>query len=969
MFKTPTVAESEDREQDQFKRMYKDLIIEKLGLNYFCKDFVNRYDFAQPPKGFNRAMISHPQEDIVFPRLLCNFCEHVVILPQLCNDCDAIYCKDCAEWLAGLPMTFLMKPCENDEFVCINLDCIQKDDYRSRIPVVEGIIKTLVDDMKYKCRNKLCDFKQHDFGVVSHEEYCRRGPRDWSVDFTLFNMTNKNIGTKTIECIGRNPPSIKDALRLNVRRKEESIESYYRQYRMYEYVLSKYPNRHRSEYAKICGIPLGKMDAIREKLYGERSNISDHEKELRALDFPAYELEDIDHPIQKITPLPDRDMVYNYSAKDWHSYKNVKDYRTYENEMRRDFGVFKRPPTFKSFAKDSKNSFNSSKRPHSQRLDECDNLQNDQLKQPPVKKANNKSGSTAGFQPSKGRNDGNEWGEWEDVSWPATTSQAKSKWPTPVANTNDTWDNAECSTQQWSKANQFEVQYNKTQRRRINITKQTGTRPKYVRADTAELTFRKMQGSHIKEIKDTLEKMKNCVTLVDTVRYAEKLKELTDGKPWKAEEMVKEYENPNPVPEVINWDEIYKMQLPEASIASSQISYIPSIQDEEDREVPYIKEPIWVQDEVWEKHIATYSSYRPAKQRIILPRDEKKNEKRRLKREKLRQVALNCFNNRKVVEDVPVSGEMIDKVAEGIASIQPHEKIISVSIECCTGTDSSGKPEPKPIWIAIVNHQMKVIYETLIRQTARMMHTELHGLKQSDINNALNESAVRIELLKFLVAATTIVGAGVHNLFTTFGITRDDEAKILPKMRDVTVYFTPYEKESCNMAVSSYLRFKKQMCKLEDHSPVTEARTAMKLYLSDRKNIEDKALELNGMTYKVLKQVKPNTDIVQDLRILTYRYEADKTPIWPPCFTRRIDGKYPITLPVYHPETQSFRKQKSATTTIEDVSPLINGGTLNGDSPKQIEEAEDKNTDEDVVQEEAQTPELELHETAPEELW
>lgn len=259
------------------------------------------------------------------------------------------------------------------------------------------------------------------------------------------------------------------------------------------------------------------------------------------------------------------------------------------------------------------------------------------------------------------------------------------------------------------------------------------------------------------------------------------------------------------------------------------------------------------------------------------------------------------FQKRVQVEDVPVNAVMERKIAEGRSTITEDElPMISIAVECVTIYDTEKGGLPQPIWVAIVNHRSEVIYETLIKQKGvRMVHTELHGLELKDLKCAMHAPAAKLQILKFLVSAKTIVGSGVYNHLTNIGFTPDDVKDFMPKMRDVSMYFTPYEKRSCNLAAISFLRFGKEVITLDKHSPVMSARVAMKLYLSDRDMFEATARRLDGISHRSLPRMKPNNDIIEELRIKTLKKEVDGKEFWPSSYITALDDKYPIKLPKY----------------------------------------------------------------------
>lgn len=163
-----TLRTEEDIQMNETKRLYKRLIVESLGLHLIRPDLIQAREIDQPEKGFNYDQVEHKDLDTLLPRFQCGLCEHVVVEPRRCNTCSTLYCGPCVGFTTTLPLSFGLKPCTGDEFVCITKTCARKKTYRCSIGVKAGPLFDILKEMMYKCRHLYCSFWSGHEGILWH---------------------------------------------------------------------------------------------------------------------------------------------------------------------------------------------------------------------------------------------------------------------------------------------------------------------------------------------------------------------------------------------------------------------------------------------------------------------------------------------------------------------------------------------------------------------------------------------------------------------------------------------------------------------------------------------------------------------------------------------------------------------------------------------------------------------------------
>lgn len=906
----------DDIRMEKARRSYKELILEKIGLNFIAFDIVTKLKFDDPPKGFNRKDVKFDQLDLYMPRLQCGLCEHVVILPKHCTTCKALHCGQCIKFLEKLPIIFKIKPCQENEFVCLNKLCLRKEGYR-RYEELDKSMKEFMGQLKYKCRRQFCDDTHEGDYVLRHEASCKKGPICWTVDPTVLLYSTNTTGEKFKGYLKDHPVTLQDILRPDLSPIKPNIVDYEQKYKLYEYILRKYPNRHREEYSLMIGIPDGRYDSIREELYGIKSDISEYERELRNLGFPKYELQEKDYPLQKITPLNNTKITFDHSKREWNVKRNVPDTFEYVRQMRKEFPFLRKKF---SVAPETYNRADF-KRPLPVSL---------------------KKTVTFGDEAKKGRFDT----LYPEKAWSNDTHRrVRTKIEKVYPNNFDDKGVGTRDARNGAIQERFE-------RQQFKVTSLPTTRPKYVRHDTA---FRKLHKTRMDEepipwlsepgikegnFNEQDAKKKDEPLQIPDEKIKEKDREfdnVTKGKfevigqeaakvvdmvyeisgdehenDWHFEQVCEEIRErdrmmfasqlsmTSPRPEE-NLNSTFDWPTsPTSSVSTSIVSVIPTdTLTSPNGEKGYILRPTWEEGPEAENAIREFEGYFEPKRKEVLPTEMLKDKKRRQNRVHLQKKMKEGFEKRVQIEDLPLNSLMEKKLAEGRASIKESElPIIALAVECVTVGDVESYGKPKPIWVAIVNHRCEVIYETLIKQRGiRMMHTELHGLTEKDLTCAMHAPAAQMQLLKFLTSAKIIVGSGIYNHLINFGLTTADAKKFLTKMRDTSYYFTPQERTSCNLAACSFLRFGKEVISLDKHSPVMTARVAMKMYLSDRINMEREANRLNGINHTNLHRMRPHPGILEELKVRCTKKAVDGEEFWPASYINALNDKYALRLP------------------------------------------------------------------------
>ena len=167
--------------------------------------------------------------------------------------------------------------------------------------------------------------------------------------------------------------------------------------------------------------------------------------------------------------------------------------------------------------------------------------------------------------------------------------------------------------------------------------------------------------------------------------------------------------------------------------------------------------------------------------------------------------------------------------------------IISIHIACMTITDGV-KQRPKAVWLAVVNSDEDIVFESFIRYPRDMIvqdNHNFHGLTSDNIKFGKPLRLVVQQLISFLGAAKTIICLDSCATFSALDLTDSDQALISNKVRDLTKYYSPKVGEKFAYRYVLHLLFEQYDIWKYGRSPVNEARAGVWLYLYDKDRIEE----------------------------------------------------------------------------------------------------------------------------------
>uniref|UniRef100_T1KVH5 RNA-directed DNA polymerase n=1 Tax=Tetranychus urticae TaxID=32264 RepID=T1KVH5_TETUR len=214
-------------------------------------------------------------------------------------------------------------------------------------------------------------------------------------------------------------------------------------------------------------------------------------------------------------------------------------------------------------------------------------------------------------------------------------------------------------------------------------------------------------------------------------------------------------------------------------------------------------------------------------------------------RTRKRTQLAQSFQNRPDANLPPMLADQLNVIDEMASTCPERELIFSISM-FNVRINENGHYRPRPCWIAIMDANLEVVYETFVKyREVDHIDSRFHGLTVKDLKYARNLATARDQVIKFLACAKKVVGYGLINHLRNLGLSRDEIRVLHPKLRDMNNYYSPYIEHPMNIHAIAFLWFHGYTLPANPHSPVVETTTVMRLYLLQWKKIE-KMAEVHG---------------------------------------------------------------------------------------------------------------------------
>uniref|UniRef100_T1KEK1 RNA-directed DNA polymerase n=1 Tax=Tetranychus urticae TaxID=32264 RepID=T1KEK1_TETUR len=212
-----------------------------------------------------------------------------------------------------------------------------------------------------------------------------------------------------------------------------------------------------------------------------------------------------------------------------------------------------------------------------------------------------------------------------------------------------------------------------------------------------------------------------------------------------------------------------------------------------------------------------------------------------------RQKLAESFKNRPKANIPKMLDEQM-KVIEEFASTCPDRHLIFSINMFYIRIKENAKLRPRPCWIAIIDGNSEVVYETFVKyKEIDYVDESFHGLTAKDLQHARPLATARDQVLKYLACGNKIIGCGLINQFSSLGLSEFDIVHLRPKFREITNFYSPYFESPMTLHAVAFLWFCGYTLPAIAHSPVVEAITALRLYYLQWSAIERKAFEFNGI--------------------------------------------------------------------------------------------------------------------------
>lgn len=227
----------------------------------------------------------------------------------------------------------------------------------------------------------------------------------------------------------------------------------------------------------------------------------------------------------------------------------------------------------------------------------------------------------------------------------------------------------------------------------------------------------------------------------------------------------------------------------------------------------------------------------------------KHNLKERIRKAKIHQKILNRKRMESITDMAPPKAYAVEISKAIIKAKNLGLKVCAIDMENTKIRLKDQSIVSVPIWIAIVDGSLNIVYNEFVRHpTSSLIEkdfgTEWHGLTKKDVNQAKPFNHIRKEVIDFLRKYDRIIVSGQTGDFVNLFISINDHLQLLPKIICVSSYYNcRIANEALGLKYSSFLLFN-VILQDKAHSPLIDAIYTLYLYLIDFDRIEDIKSEL-----------------------------------------------------------------------------------------------------------------------------
>lgn len=312
----------------------------------------------------------------------------------------------------------------------------------------------------------------------------------------------------------------------------------------------------------------------------------------------------------------------------------------------------------------------------------------------------------------------------------------------------------------------------------------------------------------------------------------------------------------------VHWGELWQQERsasPAPSVASTISSFTSGdghaasyYRSTEPR--PFIRIPVWeeldaqkrlVMENALKRVNVFLGNHTPTVQVASSTRTEEER-KDRARKKNFKHVAL--FRRRPRPKIVGIN-EDVDRIINDAQARITNERrlVLSLSMICETEVDEDNIHSCVPLWLLMLDHTGRVVYETLIKTTASPLHTLHHGIREDMVAHARPLKVVASQVAQYIAACDVLVGAGLNNHLKVLGFDRPSLERFRSRLRDMTVYYSPRKHSATSMCINALLLFQKAVINPVHPQPQEYAVCAMKMYLFELDRIENMATHSKGL--------------------------------------------------------------------------------------------------------------------------
>lgn len=873
------LIEGEIREKDACKR----IIIEKISKTMISDDIVRKFliDFPQPPHGYPRWHLHHDKLDTFIDRFLCHLCGQFARLPVQCSQCEWRYCKQCVEYLRDLhPKLCYGDPLPSKlHFMCFSPTCVNGESPRYTSLASDEL--ELYNSVHFRCRHVLCYLLAPPRITFPHEDTCKCGPFDWSLDPSL--LLNHYGGEYYDQYIKLHPVNWRDmAIPASKRTKFFAYQrDSVRKESLRVWLLDQYPKMGRPELSALLECGNGWADGIRQAKYADGYLSAGEQICQLEWKLPPYQA----------TPEMARINIKPLDPKQHPQYDPVS--RKLILPSLEPIKINRVP--FRPSKEDLKVLDDIAEKYSPQAL--AREKAEEEAKEAEIRKIQ---------EPSLVRYLGK--GKALKPKVPVAPCKEKMDTSTPY----DGPSTSSGITKPRYQATEVKIKPSIAPIRPpspVSPTPSHASNSEYWTQATGEPKYKRETPLHRASLRLARER-----SLVGgSIRPRTTIERVSDPQPYPPNfgrnhvpSMVvvpsqpensssRSFQRPQALPQKksISWGTTNYKQLPPPPSSNSSSSGGSSVfsgdghgekySDPEEKR-PFIRKPFWVEfdedrrskmDELLKKLPLHLGNQAPT---IQTCKPEVSEEKRANKIRARNRRAVAGFESRPSPKWIEVAADYL-RVIKYHQEKAPKDKVIlSIGMITETETDKiTGKNTDRPLWIVLMDQHFNVVYESLCKNSCTFLHTKNHGIDRKMIREARPHHQINSQVIEYIAASDILVGAGLINLLHALGLCNDSIKLLQPKLRDMTVHYSPRQNQGTKLAVNALLLFKERLIEPDKPHPHEMAKCAMMMYLFEMPIIEFRATSFKGIHYANQKVLSGHPRTTQELNA-NYR-EFDHWPI------------------------------------------------------------------------------------------